>query len=333
MDKKIAKLLERYKEDWDRATQRTELIKRNEDFLKELKDVEKELGGNLSHFFKAYKTSPKVRIYMDVESKAEEKKLVKEMMESFEKAGNTRLKEAAEFSFREKYWREFCDRWHLDPRWNGRLGSLKKYIKAPIELRCLEDREKKLGAILIMIDNWTILDDIKAIWGMVEKYQNKLWKKREKLSKFMRDIVWYDLHKKHKLKYREIAEIWDKSFPEEVDSLHIKNFRKDIDTIDLEEKELDDDTLIHELKSGFLSEKYGKYYKESRTYYSTGRLSQGKFQAPFAGTIRRAIERIEDQVEQMSSSYYVSFDIISQMHRGTRYNGVKIINPSEKKET
>ncbi len=41
-------------------------------------------------------------------------------------------------------WDRFCEKWHINPGWDGNINSLKKYLKAPVEIYWVEGK-KNLG--------------------------------------------------------------------------------------------------------------------------------------------------------------------------------------------
>jgi hypothetical protein len=138
----------------------------------------------------------------------------------------------------------------------------------------VEDEERNTFKVLLRINNWTILQDIRGIWKKVEKYQNALWKKQERKTNFARDLCWYDLSKRQGLKLKEIAELWDSEFPEEIDLLVIRKIKKEIAEKDLRGRALDDFQLLETIRSGFLAEKYKSFFLESREFYTTGKMKR-----------------------------------------------------------
>lgn len=325
MDKKILKTVTQYKKDSDRDKQRYELLKRNKVFLKELRKVKKEIGGEL--FFKSRKTkSVKVVIdkpgdnillldgYPEDTSEEWKKRIEKEKGKDKKQSRSVTIKK------RKSPWNKFCERWHIKPEWNGRLDSLKGCLERPVELFVLEEVKKKTAVILIRIDNWTILNDIREVWNKIEDAQNSMWKKQEKRSNFARDLCWYDLNINHGLKPKEIGSLWVKYFPEEIELFVIRRIKKDIKKQDLGGKALTDDQLLHEIKTGFLSAKYKPIFLEERDYYLKGKMHTGagkisKFNPPFLDVIRKAIQRMEEQINQARPEYMnVSAELDKYLH-------------------
>lgn len=316
MDKKTRELVERSKEDFDRDTQRYELLIRNRSFSKELKETKKKLGGDI--FFKVRAINP-----MEIMSDLSEKNIL--LANDYPKhpplktVGGVYVKNLGPGIdinkklkiFTDDYmplWETFCERWQISAEWDGNLSSLRGSLKGPVELEIVEDKKKGVSSIIIKIDKWTILNDIREIWSEIEKYQNKLWKKEEKRTNFARDLCWYDLSKVLGLKLSNIAKIWIKHFPNEINLLVIRRIKKDIDNEDFKGRDLSDPKLLHEVKSGFLAEKYKEYFKGERDFYITGKsitttFKEGKFNIPFVDLIKKAISRMEKQIRQMYYPY------------------------------
>lgn len=316
MDQKIKELIERSKEDFDRDTQRYQLLIRNRSFLKELEETKKELGGDI--FFKVRAIDP-----MEIMSDLSEKNIL--LVNDYPKhpplktVGGVYVKNlGSAFDINKKLkiftddymplWQTFCERWHILAEWDGNLNSLRGNLKGPVELEIVKDKKKGVSAIIIKIDNWTILDDIREIWSEIEKYQNEIWKKEEKRTNFARDLCWYDLSKRQGLKLSDIVGIWIDSFPDEIDLLVIRRIKKEIEKEDFKGRVLSDNELVHEVKSGFLAEEYKEYFTGERDFYITGKsttatLKKGKFNIPFIDVIKKAISRMEIQIRQMYYPY------------------------------
>ena len=203
-------------------------------------------------------------------------------------------------------WEGFCERWHIRNEWNGRLRSLEKFLNAPIEFYTLQSQDGEAATLLIRIDNWTIQNDIIDAWHDIEDYQRRIWGKEGKRANFMRDLCWYDLDKKLGLKPRQIANIWDSRYPDEIDLLVIRKVRKRIKKEELKGRVLDDFELLEAVKLGFLKEKHKKDFDEERTYYVTGQDLRGRHNPPFVDVVKKAIKRMEKQIEQMKISYISS---------------------------
>jgi len=315
MDKKIKELVERSKEDFVRDTQRYELLSRNSTFVKELKETKKKLGGDI--FFKVRDINP-----MEIMSDLSEKNIL--LVNDYPKhppvktVGGVYVKNLGPGVdinkklkiFTDDYiprWVTFCERWHILAEWDGKLNSLRGNLKGSVELEIVEDKKKGVSAIIIKIDNWTILNDIREIWNEIEKYQNKLWKKEEKRTNFARDLSWHDLYKVVGLKLSDIAKIWINSFPDDIDLLVIRRIKKEIEKEDFKDRNLSDTELLHEVKSGSLK-KYKDYFEGERDFYITGisattKSPKGKFNIPFVDVVKKAISRMETQISQMYYPY------------------------------
>lgn len=315
MDQKIKELIEKSMEDFDRDTQRYELLLRNKNFSKELKDTKKKLGGDIFfkvrdiRFFEIMSDLSKKNILLihDYPKNPIDKSVKSHPINSMPTFAITQKLKILQ----EEYiplWETFCKRWHISSEWDGNMSSLRGNLKGPVELQIVENKEKGVSAIIIKIDNWTIRDDIHEIWGEVEKYQNEIWKKEEKRTNFARDLCWYDLSKKYGLKLTEIAKIWIDKFPDEIDILVIRRIKKEIDKEDFKGRDLTYEELLHAVKSGFLAEKYRDYFMEIRNFYITGKSTsrksiKRKFNIPFVDVIRHAIPRMQEQINQMYYPY------------------------------
>jgi hypothetical protein len=315
MDQEIKELIENSRKDFDRDAQRYELLKRNNSFVKELEKTTKKLEGEI--FFKVRDMG-----HEEIMSDLSEKNIL--LINDYpktptHKSGGLSWKYLTPDSgirqkikiFFDNYiprWETFCERWHISSNWDGNMSSLRENLKGPVELKIIKDEEKGISSIIIRIDNWTILDDIKEIWGEIKKYQNEIWKKEEKRTKFARDLCWYELSKKRGLKPAEIAKIWIDKFPDEIDLIVIRRIKKEIDKEDSIWNVMNDTELLRAVKSGSLPEEYKDYFQEYRDYYITGKLptkksTESKFNIPFVDVIRHAIARMQEQINQMYYPY------------------------------
>jgi hypothetical protein len=195
-------------------------------------------------------------------------------------------------------WKQFCDRWHIKYEWNGKLRSLVKYLRNPVEISF--DTKEFKSIFWLHITRWTTLEDVRAIWGKVEKLQNWLWGKGEGRTNFARDLCWYDLHKECGLKPKQIAELWAKKHPEDIDVLVVRRIRKDITGDDLHGRVLDDSELVKEIRTGSLSSEYKSYFNGERNFYLTGKIkTENKVltaSSPFVDVIKKAIKRMDTQI-------------------------------------
>jgi len=121
-------------------------------------------------------------------------------------------------------WGGFCGRWGLSQIWDGWPGSLAKFVQTtpglvyhPIwagqsidwyELAPFPD-DKKPDYLLIKIDPWTSLDDIKSIWHRVKELKKAVFSYADKnKSNFGCALCWYDLNKKYRMSLGKIARLW-----------------------------------------------------------------------------------------------------------------------------
>jgi len=320
MEKAVFKILNAYKEPWDRNTQRAELLKRNANFLKELENVKEELGGDL--FFKVRNISfneimmDKTRENILLKNDYPKNPIYRLDKKCWEKLriGQDIIKRYTilEREYKPK-WKEFCIRWHIEPKWNGNISSLKKFMRPPLLLHRVEDNKRGISTIILTIDNWTINKDIRDAWHEVEKYQNIIWKKQEKRTNFMRDLCWYDLSEKCGMKPKQIAELWVQKFPEEIDLFVVRRMKKEIEK---EKKEklkgrvLTDSQWLNEIKFGFLSNDYN--FQLDWNSYALGKEGKGKFTPPFIYTIKKAIKRMKEQIKQIEISYFDPIEKIEE---------------------
>ena len=158
---------------------------------------------------------------------------------------------------------------------------------------------------MIRLDGWATIEDIRAKFKIIEGLQKGLWGKQEEKHNFRRDMVWYDFATQYKLKPKEIAKLWIERFPQDIDLLTVRRIRGQIDKEDPQAKELRDSKLLEEIRSGFLSSKYGEWFEEERVFYITGK-NQGKDiviteAIPFLKVVREAIRRMKQQIEQVNT--------------------------------
>lgn len=208
-------------------------------------------------------------------------------------------------------WTEFLKRWHIGVGWDGRLSSLNKYQLPLIEVE-LNEKERHLP-IQIKMSSWIREADFKEIWNDIKQIQKSIFDKKKKGSdKFSRHLCWYDLNKNPKYgrkKPREIALLWAKLLPDEVDLFTIEYMLSNSETIsdlkkiikakalkDLEGRKLESREILKEMKHGRLISEYGDYFKETREFYVTGRTERKKVSPPFVKTIERAIKRMEEYI-------------------------------------
>jgi len=199
MEKEILNLIKKSKKNYDRPSKRAELLKRNKKFIEELREIYSQIGKQFFKLQREYVKSGKNRNFF--------KKHHEILNDGFEE------------------WFPFCEKWHIDYYWDGQIRSLIKYIKKtlPIIPDSFIFREKE-AKLMFEIDAWTSLDDIKEIWPRVKKLQNQYFSSKvAKKSNFGRDLVFYDLSNKYKLKPRRIAELWNEVLPDDIDLLVIES--------------------------------------------------------------------------------------------------------------
>lgn len=292
MKREILKILEQSKKDYDKKSQRAELLKKNKIFLEELKKVKNQLCDN---FFK----------------KLEE-------MNQARKGGH--FGEHPLFSdkdFTDSWlhkWSPFCKYWDIDIYWTGKLESLEEFLWHRIRIIYFPRPKKaEKGYLAIDLDAETTLKDIRAIWSKIDEYQKEwLGRKVKKKTNFGRDLCWYDLYK-FGLSYKEIAELWAEKFPENIDlivirrlkrdEISMKEIREDINKDDelkaLRSRQLKDREFLFEIRNGILAKKFKYIFDNEKDYYLKGKASHGGGWPPFIDVIRRAIERMEKYISQV----------------------------------
>ncbi len=119
---------------------------------------------------------------------------------------------------------DFCDRWGISQMWDGRLPSLAKSVKTKPGLiyhasfadESLDWEEIALmpninipDYLLIRIDPWTSLSDIKLNWRRIERMKKTIYGFSEKgKSNFARALCWYDLNKRYRLSLGKTMRLW-----------------------------------------------------------------------------------------------------------------------------
>jgi len=303
MDKEILELIENSKREYNKIQQRAELLKINKKFISELGAVKKVLGKD---FFKLIKF------------------LNSFALGNFNNDFNP--DNSKNYANDIAIWQKFCDRWHIKSHWNGLIDSLDKYIKED-PVFYIEQEEECVGEpiplekIIIVVDAWTMLKDIIKIWPKIEDLKKRVFfSKVQKKSNFGRDLCWYILNKRYKKKYKEIAELWLKYCPDQVDDLVINQIKNDIDIMeriknyisknnfrDLMGRNIENNELLKEIKSGRLK-KFEPEFNEKRNYYTT-KTYQGK--NPFIKMIKTAIKRIQRDI--FSAELRIGSDDVSYL--------------------
>lgn len=190
-----------------------------------------------------------------------------------------------------EYWDELCLRWGIEERWNGRLSRLSKEIRHLIEIWVMEENEQL--PISIAVGPWTTLDDVRNKWKEVEKIQKEISYKMGKSVTFSRDLCWYDLRKKHKLSYGNIAKIWIENFPEEIELMAIKKIIKDDKSL----KGADAQELLMEIKTNDpnIEELIEKFNKTREVYAQP-------YYSPLVEIIKKSIARMESKINTLNVS-------------------------------
>jgi len=301
MNKEILKLIENSKKEYDKISQRAELLTRNKSFKKELEEISSRLGED---FFK------------DLEKRIQKEK---------EKGLPDYIPKEL-FDLQEE-WFSFCNRWHISHDWDRQINSLHKFIKKTVAIVDDIDFETYEGRLYLRIDAWTTLEDIHAIWPKIEKAQKEYFiLKAEKKVNFGRDLCWYDLYKEYKLSHRQIAKLWEEKYPQDIDLLVINRIKQNSETMkdikeyikkeqlkELEGRELDDQELLKEIKTGKLAKEYQAHFDNEREFYATGKISNRKITPPFVEMIKQAVIRIQKHINNIDLR--TEFDLDDLLHR------------------
>jgi hypothetical protein len=333
MDRKVYNRIRRYKRDFDISTQKAELLGRNRKFLDDLETIlnrtlfdhvkPDEFDGSIKELRETHtkRYYLKVRKELFGKLKKRKSKIVEKILDknSIEEIGSKDItamfhryiddneKEESRKGLKVHFqmlildWERFCREWNIHHEWDGDLTSLTDYLKPPVELLYVKGEDDLSPEILLRITEWTTLDDMKDMWGIVEKYQKQMGKKWEKRGNFTRDLCWYDLAKEQGLKLREIAKHWIEKFPDEIDILVARRIKKKIHKEDFKGKAPEDTELINEIISGYLKEKYKSHFDDERTFYTTGKTGNGTLNPPLIDAIRKSIKRMDDLISLFDS--------------------------------
>jgi len=300
MDEQILNRINESKREYDKKTQRAEMLIRNKQFIKELKETPADFVVDFEDRlkFKTKKLSVDgVDLYINVES--------------FSKFKN------------------FCLKWHIHSPWDGNIDTLSEFIKESPEIICepvnyslvngdiyFPDKEivrpeglESVNYLYIKVDAWTSLEEVKKIWPRVEKFQRTIFNyKAELKSNFSRDLCWYDLKTTHNLSSSKIAKLWIKHFPEDIDLLVVKRFKK-VHEEALKEKLQGQTSLLEDysellnmIKTGRLGEEIKSNFDEDREYYITGKTERSKVTPRFIDAINKAVKRMESYINQLHES-------------------------------
>ena len=333
----IKTLIRFYKKDFDKIIQRSELLKRNKFFLEEYQGFKQRVG---KLFFKVKNLDDKETITLKKDNILLKLDYPPVDYRKISHSKNININRYAKL-YGDRYfkyalnldiaiynppanieegilnkqevlrryinkWEDFCERWDIKCKWNGDIQNLEKYLREPVEIYRDNDLNILKFSYFIRINQWATIEDVRAKWSKVEKLQKEFWSrgKKEFRTNFGRDLIWHDLAKKYNLQPSQIAGIWIKNFPQDIELLIIRRFKKYIDNDDLGGRVLDDKLLLKEIKEGFLSDKYKCAFDEEKDYYITGRIKRGsKFVTvpkPLIDVIKKAVKRMEKQILEVS---------------------------------
>lgn len=319
MKKIIANRISAHKRSATVQSQRAELLSRNTTFINELdwlkeKVLSKEFFAVKNHIQKGRSISnvPVTKITRNGEIERSLKYVWPQRIA-------TKRKIVKHFERLFMIWEGFCKKWNIRPEWNSDISSLKKNQESHIALYLIEGSEESGPALLLKINNWTVLKDIRDAWGQIEEYRCQIWERQEKKGNFSRDLLWHDLVVKHGCRPREIAQVWAEKFPNEIDILVVRGIRNsgEIDKKDLKGRSLDDYQLLEAIKNGFLADKYNAYFEKCREFYIRGVSSGKKVNPPLIDMINKAIKRMKSQIKNIKdSSLKTSIDIEQVLSMG-----------------
>lgn len=324
--KQIQKLIKTYKKQINKTIQRSELIKRNNLFNEELTGFINRVGETFfevhplkNEIFKQSEDNILLKLnypqedfsdksFSDPNVEIKEDRYWKSFANldaPISNPANTLRKRIHNkiniFQSYKRQWNIFCKRWHIEDTWNSDIDTLTNYARENIEIYKDWDPLLQKASLLISINEWTTLDDIKNKWAKIENYQYIYLGKKEQRPNFARDLIWYDLSTDYNMTPSEIANLWNKYYPEDIDILVTRRFRKDIPKNALNGKVLDDIDLLKEIHSGTLKETYEKSFEEERKFYITGKIKKGSkyitTAKPFLDVIKKAIHRMQIHIE------------------------------------
>lgn len=189
-------------------------------------------------------------------------------------------------------WKEFCDKWHIKYGWHGDFSRLYKFQKSLIQISV--DTKNLHLPISIKIGPWTSKKDIDKKFREIKELQKSIIYKEEESSNFARDLCWYDLSQKG-LKPREIAELWIRKYPEEIDEWVAQKIIKKYPIF----KEVSVKEFLDEIRSGNSQVKEARDdFKEEKELYTTGQTEHGKFTPRFIDKIKKAIKSMDERIKR-----------------------------------
>jgi len=332
ISKKSLEVLAGYRDSFKLGGQQRLLLSNRGDFKTELKEIHNILGGT---FFRI-KFLPRAKLENETSNNPllkfnypEDKKLLKLLgykTLGFKKDIPSKIRRK-KYVFDAHYliWREFCDKWQIRYSWDGKRKTLKNYDIYSVRIGTIQRHTVGRKRIIIEIDNKAKIEEVIDKWKIVKKLQNEeLGGKEEEKANFYRDLCWYRLSKEGDLSASQIAEIWNKNYPDDIDLLVIRRVRKSLKShIEnrLAGKNMYDNQLLEYIKNGEWSDviidcdddddenggKYGKYFNDERDYYVTGRQKGKEIRKEikltqttplFIDVVTKAINRMKEQLSK-----------------------------------
>lgn len=304
----ITKRIEGIKRTYAKKEQRAELLKRNQKFLNELKELGERVKEKCGGLDIKTITSPGA-FYRYPE-------LNEDALIDNDAGGPVHP-----FLYFHHRFMEFCQRWNLYLDWDGDIDNLSASIfetpivvfdhwaagASKINFSRIPQGTPQSFYLGLWLDAWTTLNDIKQIWPKIEKLQKRIfdYKAEKKADTFGRDLAWYDLKKIFGLSYGKIAREWTEHCSEDIDSIVIKAFKKK-NAKTLNEKFrgrtsiLNDNlSLLRMISVCELGEDIQAEYEAEKRLYSTGETESGKrFTPRFLDAIKQGIKRIDFYIKQ-----------------------------------
>lgn len=321
MKRQFSKTLKIRKRTFSKESQRAELLIRNKIFLRELSDFRKLVGEDFFYlaklpFAELHKISnDNILIKLEypennITLKADIMRFLESIMSNHnvlpppivddrkfteDKIGNPLEKDIfyrnIQLEVYKIVWISFCQRWHVNSSWSGRLSDYKKYQLPLVEVD-VDDEEINLP-IIIRVGIWSTKKEITKIWPHVEELQKMLLKKEIRSPVFARDLSWYDLKYRGGLTPKQISNLWDKNYPEDIDYLVMQKIKRENKELNKE----DEFELLNEIKSDTSLADLKEQFEYEREWYISGRAEKGYFNPPFIDVIRKAIKNMEKKIK------------------------------------
>ena len=311
---------------YTKQEQKAELLKRNQRFLNDFKELEKNIRDNCHGLDIKTITSP--RAFNDYPE------LIKEPVHPFK--------------YFDREFRSFCKQWDLYLDWDGNLDKLSSsliespslefdHLAAQSEeinyMRANFPKQHTYNYLYIRIDPWTSRGDIKELWHKIAELQKKIFVyiPEKKADTFGRDLAWYDLKKVFGLTYGQIAKAWVTYCPGDVDLLMIKAFKRKY-LSDLKGKLKgqvsalkDNPRLLEWILDSKLGADIRSKYEDEQRIYTTGEYKPGaRFTPRFLDTIKQGINRIEKYIGLIVGKDYL--EKITTWLKETNMKSRKIID-------